>query len=206
MQYRFSENVLKLSDSSYLICGIFMILKNLLYLSVFLIFTNVNASEKPVFDINGLKIGDKLTEEFSEQYCPIKKNASKEIECKRDQAINGVPVSVLYLFYDDSLITVSLSFESKLFAKLVSAYRNKYLDSPFEQIEEPIFLGNGVEYTNKKVLWSTTVGDFVIEKYGHNFIEGYAHLNSDKYSKYTKKKVNQRSGGKLISLFSEFFD
>ena len=182
-----------------------MTLKNLLSLSVFLISTNVTANEQPEFDIDGLKIGDKITKEFSEQYCPIIKNDSKEIECKRNQSINGVPVSVLYLFYDDSLVTISLSFESKSFSKLVRVYRNKYLDSPYDKFEEPILLGNGVEYTNEKVLWSTTAGEFVIEKYGHNFTEGYAHLDSDKYSKYIKRKVNQRSGGKLISLFSELF-
>jgi hypothetical protein len=183
-----------------------MILKNLLFLSVFLISTAANANEKPEFDIDGLKIGDKLTKDFSEQYCPIKNNGSKEIECKRNQDINGVPVSVLYLFYDDSLVTVSLSFESKAFPMLVKAYRNKYSDSPYDQIEQPILLGSGEKFTNEKALWSTTAREFVIEKYGHNFTEGYAHLDSHKYSKYINKKVNQRSGGKLISLFSEIFD
>ncbi|MFT5451821.1 MAG: hypothetical protein ACI9N9_001307, partial [Enterobacterales bacterium] len=195
-----------LSDSSYLIYGIFMTLKNVLYLSVFLISANVNASEKPEFDIDGLKIGDKLTEEFSGKYCPIKNNGSKEIECKRKYDINGIPVSVLYLFYGDSLVTVSLSFESKVYSKLVRAYQNKYLDSPYEQFKEPILLGNGEEFTNEKALWSTTAGDFVVEKYGHNFTEGYAHLDSHKYSKYINKKVNQRNGGNLISFFSEIFD
>jgi hypothetical protein len=183
-----------------------MALKNLLYLSVFLMSTSVNASEKPEFDIDGLKIGDKLTEEFSEQYCSNKNSGRKEVECKRNQKINGIPVSVLYLFYDDSLVTVSLSFKSKVFSKLVRAYRNKYLDSPYDQIEEPILLGNGEEFTNEKALWSTTAGDFVVEKYGHNFTEGYAHLDSHKYSKYINKKANQRNGDNLISFFSEIFD
>lgn len=183
-----------------------MTLKNLLFLPVLLLSTTVYASEKPEFDIDGLKIGDDLTEEFSEQYCPNRNSVRKEIECKRSQNINGVPVSVLYLFYDASLVTVSLSFESKDFPKLVWAYRDKYLDFPYEEIKEPILLGDGVEYRNEKVLWSTTAGEFVIEKYGHNFTKGYAHLDSHEYSKYINKKVNQRSGGKLISLFSEIFN
>ncbi len=183
-----------------------MILKNLLFLPILLVSATVYASEKPEFDIDGLKIGDELTEEFSEQYCRNGDSGKREIECKRNQDIDGVPVSVLYLFYDDSLVTVSLSFESKVFSRLVRTYRNKYADSPYEQFDEPILLGNGDEFTNEKVSWATREGDFVIEKYGHNFKQGYAHLDSHKYSKYINKKVNQRSGGKLISLFSEIFN
>ena len=182
-----------------------MILKNLLYLSIFLISTNINASENPEFDIDGLKIGDELTEEFSEQYCRNGDSEKREIECKRKQKIDGVDVSVLYLFYDASLVTVSLSFDSKAFPKLVRAYRNKYLDSPYEQLEELISLGDGMGYTNEKVLWSTNSGDFIIEKYGHNFIKGYAYLDSIKYNKYVNKKKIQRNNGKLASLLSELF-
>ena len=182
-----------------------MTLKNLLFLPMLLVSATVYASEKPEFDIDGLKIGDELTEEFSEQYCRNGDSEKREIECKRKQKIDGVDVSILYLFYDASLVTVSLSFDSKDFSKLVWVYRNKYLDSPYDQFEEPISLGDGMEYTNEKVLWSTNSGDFIIEKYGHNFIKGYAHLDSKKYNKYANKKKIQRNGGKLASLFSELF-
>jgi hypothetical protein len=182
-----------------------MTLKNLLFLPVLLVSATVYANEKPEFDIDGLKIGDELTEEFSEQYCRNRASEKREVECKRKQKIDGVPVSVLYLFYDASLVTVSLSFDSEAFPKLVRVYEDKYLDFPYDEIEEPVVLGDGMKYTNKKVLWATTSGDFVIEKYGHNLTEGYAHLDSQKYNKYVNKKKIQRGGGKLASLFSELF-
>ncbi len=182
-----------------------MALEKLLLLPVLLVSATVYASEKPEFDINGLKIGDELTEEFSEQYCRNRNSEKREIECKRKQKIDGVPVSVLYLFYDASLVTVSLSFDSKAFRKLVSAYEDKYSGFPNDEIGEPMVLGDGVQYTNEKVLWATTSGNFVIEKYGHNLAEGYAHLDSQEYNKYTNKKKIQRNSGKLANLISELF-
>ena len=182
-----------------------MTLKSLLFLTILLVSATVYASEKPEFDIDGLKIGDELTEEFSELYCRNKASGKREIECKQQLKIDGVPVSALYLFYDASLVTVSLSFESKVFSKLVRVYEDKYLDFPYNEVEEPVVLGDGAEYTNEKVLWATTSGNFVIEKYGHSLTKGYAHLDSQKYNKYVNKKKIQRSGGKLANLFSELF-
>jgi len=182
-----------------------MTLKILLFLPVLLVSATVYASEKPEFDIDGLKIGDELTEEFSDQYCRNRASEKREIECKQKLKIDGVSVSVLYLFYDASLVTVSLSFDSKAFSKLVRVYEDKYLDFSYDEIEEPVVLGDGAEYTNEKALWATTSGDFIIEKYGYKLTEGYAHLDSQKYNKYVNKKKIQRSGGKLASLFSELF-
>lgn len=182
-----------------------MAFKNLFFLPFLLGSATVFASEKPEFDIDGLKIGDKLTEEFSEQYCRNGDSDKREIECKRKQEIDGVPVSVLYLFYDAELVTVSLSFDSKDYRKLVRRYEDKYPDFPFDEIEEPVVLGNGAEHTNEKVIWSTADGNFIIEKYGHNFTKGYARLDSQKYNKYTNKKKIERNGGKLAKLFSEYF-
>jgi len=182
-----------------------MTLKNLLFLPVLLVTATVSASEIPEFDIDGLNIGDGLTEEFSEQYCRNSDSGKREIECKRKHKIDGVPVSVLYLFYDASLVTVSLSFDSEAFPKLVRVYEDKYLGFPYAATEEPVVLGDEVKYTNKKVLWVTASGDFIIEKYGHNLTEGYAYLDSQRYNKYANKKKIQRNGGKLANLFSELF-
>jgi hypothetical protein len=193
-----------------------MLFKNLLILSVLFFASSANAIEQTEldiieldiieFEINGLKVGDKLTEDFFDNYCAKRDKGKKEIECKRKQNINGVQVSVLYLFYDSSFATVSLSYKSQMYDELVKAYSRKFSHSPHKIIEEPIILRTGVEYTNEKVLWATAAGDFYIEKYGNNFERGYAHLDSHEYIKYVAKKKSERSSSNIGKIFRGLFN
>ena len=93
-----------------------------------------------------------------------------------------------------------------MYPKLVKAYSKKLSYSTYETIEDPIILGNGSEYTNKKSLWKTSSGDFVIEKYGSNLNLGYARLNSEDYKKYINRKKRERNGSKIENIFKGIFD
>ena len=183
-----------------------MSLKKLCFLSILFYASSANAIKQFEFDLNGLRVGDKLTEEFFINYCPKKDKGKKEVECKGKQDIDGVQVSVLYLFYDSSLVTVSFSFKSQMYRKLVKAYSKKFSDISHEDIEEPIKLRSGVEYTNKKALWVTTSGNFIIEKYRNSFSNGYAHLDSHEYNSYVATKKSERNDGNSKKIFRELFN
>lgn len=163
--------------------------------------TTVNAIEQIDFDINGLKVGDKLTEEFFNNYCSKEDRKKKEIECKQELKINEIPVTAIYFYYDSSLISILLTYKSDLYHDLVKAYTIKFKHDPHKNIEEPINLRTGVQYTNKKVLWITTSGNFIIEKYSNNFNKGNAHLDSNKYIQYLAKKKSKRNDNRRYKIF-----
>lgn len=193
-----------------------MLFKNLFILPVLFFASSVNAIEQIEpdiidldiieFEINGLKVGDKLTSEFFDDNCSKKDKGKIEIECKRKQDIDGVQVSVLYLFYDSSLATVSFRYKSEMYPELVKAYSKKFSHLPHKIIEEPIILSTGEEYTNEKVLWATASGDYYIEKYGNNFNQGYAHLDSHKYLQYVAEKKSERNDSNIGKIFRGLFD
>lgn len=170
-----------------------IIIKILCFLPALFFASGAYAIEQVKFDINGLNVGDKLTGEFSSQYCPERTKGKKEIECRRKLTIDGVRVSALYFFLDSSLVTISLSYKSEQYNDLVKAYSKKFSKSPDKRSEESIVLSTGKKYTNKKVLWDTVSGNFIIEKYGNNFIRGYAHLDSHEYIKYMAEKKSALS-------------
>ena len=183
----------------------FTLLKSLFFLFIFFFAADVNAIEKIEFDINGLKIGDKLTDEFFNNYCSKKNRGKKEIECKQKLKIDEIPVTAIYFYYDFSLISVLLTYNSDLYDDLVKAYKIKFRHFPDKNIEEPINLRTGVQYTNQKVLWVTTSGDFIIEKYSNSFHDGNAYLKSNEYVKYLEKKKNDSNDGILKRIFSKIF-
>lgn len=177
--------------------------KKLVFLSFLFYAFNANAIEQINFDIDGLKVGNKLTQEFASNYCPQKSKEEIELECKRKLNIGGVNVSALYFFYNLSLVSVSLSFESNAYHDLVKAYSRKFLHKPHKDIREAIDLNTGEQYTNNKVLWVTDSGSFFIEKYGNNFTRGYAYLNSPEYIEYVEEKKAQRGKGTIRRIFNE---
>ena len=109
---------------------------------IFLLFycSSAIAAEKIEFDIDGLKIGDEFTEEFFESYCPKKAKDKKELQCKRELTVGGVPVVALYLFNDSELISISLSYETEQYPALVKAYSNKFDQPPHKKVEESVML------------------------------------------------------------------
>jgi hypothetical protein len=182
-----------------------MIFNTTLFLAALFLATSVNAIENIEFNIGGLTIGDKLTGEFSDKYCPKRNKEKKEIECKRVLDIDRIKINVLYLFYESSLVAVSFSYDAQLYRDLVKAYSKKLSHNPHESIEEPINLRTGVEYTNKKKLWHTASGDFFIENYGNNFTRGHAHIHSHEYFKYRSDKKDQINEGEIKKLLGKIF-
>jgi hypothetical protein len=185
-----------------------ILLKTSFYLSCLFFFVSVSAAEKIGFDIDGLKIGDVFTEAFFENYCPKNAKDKKEIQCKRELTVGGVPVVALYLFYDSELISVSLSYETEQYPALVKAYSNKFAHPPHKKVEESIILTTGEKHSNEKVIWTTVNGDFTVEKYGNNFTRGYAHLNTHEYKKYVDDKKAEARGedGFMKKIFGDIFD
>lgn len=167
--------------------------------------SNVNAIEQIDFELNGLKVGDKLTEQFKKKYCPKKSEGKKELECKKELTINGVDVSARFFFNDLSLITVSLTYDSKTYPDLVKAYSKSFSRGPHKNIKEAIDIGTGKKYTNEKVLWKTNSGDFTIEKYGSNLTRGYAYLNSPEYIQYLETKEKPADVGTIRNIFNQVF-
>jgi hypothetical protein len=172
-------------------------------------FSAVPDSAVPVkqieFDIDGLMLGDELTETFFNQYCPSRSKGKNSIECKRSLKLNGIKLSVLYFFHDHRLLAISISYLSSEYRALIKTYKRKFSQSP-SNVEEPILLSTGVEYTNIKSSWSTTSGEFVIEKYGNNFKKGIAYLLSDKYEKYKEKKKEEMSPGFIKKIFGDIIN
>ncbi len=164
-----------------------------------------DSSRQKEFDINGMKIGDKLTEEFFAQHCPSKSKDSKVVECKQKTELSGVQLSILYFFYDARLLAISMAYPSSHYKTLKKTYTKKFSTSPFSK-NEPILVGNSVEFTNKKSSWNTISGKFVIEKYGTGFTKGIAYLKSDEYERYVVKKKEDVSPGIFKKIFGDIFD
>ena len=178
-----------------------------LFLVIFLLSSvNVNAKEEVEFDINGVRVGDKLNEEFEKRHCLEKQKIKKEVECKNKTRVNGVDVTARYFFYDSSLLTISLIYDSRFYNELVKSYSNKFSRRPHENIKEVIYHGEGERHTNKKVLWRTHSGNFAIEKYWNNFTKGYAYLESPEYIKYKQRKKDEVNGGIMKKIFGDFFN
>jgi len=174
--------------------------------SAFSVTEGSEASFKQVeFDINGNKVGDKLTKEFFNQYCPSESKDKEYIECKETIELNGVKLSILYFFYDTKLLAISMSYPSSQYDLLINTYTKKFSTSAFSK-DEPILVANSVEFTNKKSSWNTISGKFVIEKYGTGFTKGIAYLKSDGYEQYVVKKKEEIEPGIIEKIFGDIFD
>lgn len=159
------------------------------------------------FDINSMKIGDKLTEEFFNKYCPPLSKDNAEIECKQNFKLNEIKLSIRYFFYNAKLITISFVYPSSKYNDLIKTYTEKFSESPHNTKEESVLLSTGVEYTNQKASWNTISGEFVIEKYWNNFKKGYAHLLSTEYEKYKiKKSEGNNNEGIFKKIFGDILD
>ncbi|MEQ1837543.1 MAG: hypothetical protein ABL858_04265 [Candidatus Nitrotoga sp.] len=171
----------------------------LLWAAIFIMHSAV-AGEMIAFDMGGMRIGDKLTEEFVYSHCPAKDKGKAERLCHKSITMEGGDVFVMYYFDDFKLIGVSLSYESSIFGDIVAAYANKFGQLPHEEKEEPVTTKAGVKYVNEVKSWNTDSGVFIIEKYGSYIDKGYAYLRSKEYEKYLlKKKVERQKklGGEL---------
>ncbi len=157
------------------------------------------------FDINGMKLDDKLTTEFFNKYCPSREKGNSEIECKQSLKLKGVKLSILYFFYDAKLLAISFYYPSSKYSDLIEIYTRKFSQLP-ENKEEPILLSTGVKYTNKKASWNTTSGEFVIEQYWNSFKKGSAHLLSAEYEKYKIKKSKIDEESILEQIFGDIIN
>lgn len=176
-----------------------MIVRVLFLISALCSFSAISAEPIP-FDIGGMKIGDKLTEEFAYSHCPAKDEGKAERTCHKSIKVEGADVFILYYFDEQKLISVSLSYKSEIFEEIVGVYTSKFGQPPHQEKKETVTTNAGVEYTNVIKSWNTTSGEFIVKKYGSGIDKGYAYLLSSEYEKYLIKKKNERQkelGGKL---------
>jgi hypothetical protein len=170
---------------------------------------SIVSSRQVKFDIDGVKLGDKLKESFFSKYCPSIPSDSDEIECKNNIELDGIKLSIVYFFYKSRLLAVTINYPSLKYDNLIKTYTTKFSQSPHNNQEESILLSTGVEYKNEKSSWNTISGKFVIEKYGNSLQKGVAYLFSREYERYKIKKTEeiQRSDQSFLKIiFGNIFD
>jgi hypothetical protein len=165
-----------------------------------------DAAEQIKFDINGIELGDKLSEVFFNKYCPSKYKGKSEIECKQKISLDGINLSIIYFYYDAKLLAISIDYPSFQYGDLIKTYTRKFNKSPHNNKQEAILISTGEEYTNKQSSWKTMSGEFVIEKYGNNFKRGIAYLSSFDYEEYKIKKNEAINPEFLDKLFGDIFN
>lgn len=168
-----------------------MCCKAFLLVSIFIMSPAV-AGETITFNMDGMRIGDKLTEEFAYSHCAAKDKGKAERLCHKSINMEGGDIFVIYYFDDFKLVGVSLSFKASMFGDIVAAYTNKFGQSPHKKNEETVTSRAGVKYINEIKSWKTDLGEFIIEKYGSSIDKGYAYLRSKQYERYLLKKKSER--------------
>ncbi len=191
-----------------------MISKKLFYSCMLIFFCNAssavtdpsNSIDPIVFDIDGVKIGDTLPDNFFNQYCHHAIKGNKEVECKKTIELNNIKLSILYFVYNEKLLAISINYPSSEYTALINTYTQIFSEKPHNKKEEPVLLSTGIEYTNKKTSWNTMSGEFVIEKYGTSFQKGIAYILSNEYEEYKAIKKEEINPGVMRKLFGDIFN
>lgn len=165
---------------------------------------SLDSLKKSDFDINGLRIGDELSEKFLNKYCPFRHD-DKTIECKQNVILGGVKLSVLYFFHDEKLLSISFEYPSSEYHSLVNNFKRKLSKLPSREVET-ISTGTGDKYMNNISSWDTNDGMFVIKKYGTSLTKGVAYLKSDRYEDYLNDKKKDYTPGYFKKIFGNIFD
>jgi len=150
----------------------------------------VQHPSKPVFTIQGMKMGDTLSKEFIHKHCstidlPEYGGDPKEID---DEILaEGGQIQVHYQVEKFKLIGVTMSFQSRLFEKLVRIYTDK-LGKPIDVRTSTVKTRAGVEYENIEITWDTLDGYFFLFKYGSSIEKGNAALMTKAYEDRIDKR------------------
>jgi hypothetical protein len=190
-----------------------VIIKKVLLITTLLFYScfSYSVEEEPVvtspliFEINEMKIGDVLTEEFFAKNCPASLKDSAEIECKQKIKLDEISLSVLYFFYDKKLLAISFNFSSTNYNELIAIYTKRFQRSP-QLSEKLIVLNTGDEHINESAKWNMNAGEFVIEKYWNNLKKGSAQLVSSDYLKYKGDKSEVEEESFFKKVFRNMFD
>ena len=156
--------------------------------------TGITEIHKPVpFDIQGMKIGDKLTKEFAYTRCPAKDKGKHDVIGREFIELNDGKVFVLYQFDDFKLIGVTLSFDADMFTTIVDVYTQKFGVPPHRSETEILKNRLNAEFVNVTLTWETVSGPFAVSKYGSSIDKGIATLHSPEYSAYLqRRRANDR--------------
>lgn len=150
--------------------------------------------EPVAFDVQGMKIGHKLTEELSFGLAgPALDKGKGERMCYESIEIGRVEIMIIYQFYNWKLIGVRLSFESEDYDTLIDAYSQKFGCRP--HMTDSGFLENrlGTQFQNEIAIWETTSGPFRIEKYSSTVTKGQAILENPEYGRYLTNKKKRKT-------------
>ncbi|MGV3486916.1 MAG: hypothetical protein ACO1RT_21050 [Planctomycetaceae bacterium] len=128
------------------------------------------------FDIQGMRIGDPLTDEFAYSHCPAIDKGKADMYCSESIEIGGHEVFVLFQFADFKLIGVSLSFKPDSYDQIVSAYTAKFGSKPHDLRVEELETRMGAKFENEIAVWNTDVGSFTVQKYAGSISDGSAIL------------------------------
>ena len=148
---------------------------------------------KPVpFDIQGMRIGDRLTEEFRSRHCRAEDKGKPDVRGNDSIEIDGKRIFILFQFDDFKLVGVSLTFDPSAFDSIIDAYTDKFGVLPHYTKTTPVKTRLGASYTNVTARWITESGPFEVCKYGDSVDKGFAWLQSPEFSRYLERKQSQK--------------
>ena len=167
---------------------------------------NSTSVVKPDFDINGVRLGDELSESFFKKHCPVKLKDSEEIECKKRVELDGIKLSIVYFFYKEKLLGLMVNYPSSNYNDLVNVYTKIFSQPPHSNISEKLLLNTDDQYINEKVSWDTTSGEFEISKYWNNLKTGAAIIVSSDYENYKAEKTGLLQEGFFKRMYRIYFE
>lgn len=109
-----------------------------------------------------------------------------------DDKVGHVPVTIKFTYLDDKFVYVLISFKSKHFDTLATAFEQKY-GKPHKVIENVNKTRAGVEYLDKSLSWSSDTILIVLERYVYNVDDGVAWIARKEYIEYQKEKRKKKS-------------
>ena len=144
------------------------------------------APAKVEFVAQGLKIGDKITDEFLRGKS---KGAYRGDEYTLFETIEvgSVKIDMLYQVYKDELHGLGMFFPSEDFSRVVEAYTEK-LGKPDHRSEEILQNRMSAKFRNETVSWDCTAGKFYLEKHGDTITEGHGSITSEELKAVDRKK------------------
>lgn len=143
------------------------------------------------FDIQGMKIGDKLIPQWAFSRMVSDQAFNPEAHGVEEIDLGGYKARIHYQFDESRLVDVAIYFDPEAFPSLVRAYTNKFQTPPHEVKSEVMENLMGASIENTTASWHTTDGPFTISKYSNKITEGCARIASPQGKSYWARKARE---------------
>lgn len=148
--------------------------------------------EPIVFDVGGLKIGDRISEEWENAHCPKQTNGQADVTPYEDIKGLGGDCTAMYYFENHQLFGVLLSYDPDCFQNLVDLYTDKFGCKPHKASTSILTNRLNAKFQNITVVWHTTTGDFKLTKYGSSVNTGFGYIETPKYIEYIERQTKEQ--------------